>query len=105
VPTKKREVPPPPVEIELLGDRIRFRRKQAHLTVTALAEKASMDKSQVSRIETGKASEGIEAATIIRLARALGSPVGWIIANEGDPGPVPVFKDGGDRRRKKPRRT
>ncbi len=89
-----------PPELKLIGDRIRLRRKEAGLTVTALAEKANMDKGQVSRIESGEQSLRVE--TVLRLAGVLHTKVGWIIANEGEPGPVPIFKDGHDKRRRKP---
>lgn len=79
---------------------MRYARERIPMTQTALARRAEMDKSQISRIEAGTAVEGIEAATLIRLARALGTPVGWLAADEGDPGPVPVFREGRDRRRK-----
>jgi ribosome-binding protein aMBF1 (putative translation factor) len=91
---------PVPIELKTLPGRLKYARERAELTVTGLAKRAELDKSQVSRIETGQAADGIEAATIIRLARALGTPVGWLAADEGEPGPVPVFREGRDRRRK-----
>lgn len=91
---------PPPPELRTLPTRLRYARERIPMTQTALAKKAEMDKSQISRIEKGEASDGIEAATLIRLARALGTPVGWLAADEGDPGPVPLFREGVDRRRK-----
>jgi transcriptional regulator with XRE-family HTH domain len=92
-----------PPELKTLPVRLKYARERSGMTQTALAGRAQMDKSQVSRIESGEAADGIEAATIIRLARALGTPVGWLAADEGEPGPVPVFTEGADRRRK-PRR-
>ena len=94
---KKNPVPAPP-EIQTLPGRLKYARERARATQTALARKAKMDKSQVSRIEKGEIGEGLEAATIIRLARALGAPVGWLAADEGELGNIPVF--GQDRRRK-----
>lgn len=91
---------PAPPELRTLPTRLRYARERAQMTQTALARKAAMDKSQISRIEAGEAADGIEAATIIRLARALGAPVGWLAADEGEPGPIPVFREGSDRRRK-----
>lgn len=91
---------PAPPELRTLPTRLRYARERIPMTQTALAKKAEMDKSQISRIEKGEASDGIEAATLIRLARALGTPVGWLAADEGDPGPVPLFREGVDRRRK-----
>lgn len=96
---RKKAVSVPP---ELLGlpTRLRYARERAQMTQTALAKRAGIDLSQVSRIEGGERSEGIETATVIKLARALGAPVGWLAADEGEPGPIPVFREGRDRRRK-----
>jgi transcriptional regulator with XRE-family HTH domain len=104
VARKKTTAPPPPElpELKLIGGRVRQRREESGLTVTALAKKANMDKSQISRLESGDAREGIRVDTLLRIARVLGAPVGWIIANEGQPGPVPIFEDGQDGRRRKP---
>lgn len=101
VPKKTPSLAPP--ELKTLPSRLRYARERIPMTARALAEKSGIDASQISRIETGKASEGIEAATLIRLARALGTPVGWLAADEGDPGPVPVFREAGDRRRRQPK--
>jgi transcriptional regulator with XRE-family HTH domain len=92
-----------PPELRSLGSRVRFLRERANLTVRGLAERAEMAPGQISYIENSRRGErvaGIEAATILKLARALGCPVGWLIAEEGDPGPIPVFREAGDRRRK-----
>jgi transcriptional regulator with XRE-family HTH domain len=82
---------------------VRYQRTRAKLTVRGLAERANMHPGQISNIERSKDGDrvaGIEAATILRLASALGCPAGWLLAEEGDPGPVPVFREAGDRRRK-----
>lgn len=97
--TRKRAESTPP-ELEHLGERIRFQRKRSRLTARALATRAGMTPGTISRLEKGERIAGIEAATVIRLANALGCPVGWLAADEGDPGPVPVFREAGDRRRK-----
>lgn len=89
-----------PPEINTFPTRLRYARERANLTRTALASKAKMGLPQYSRIESGERSEGIELTTVIRLAQALGTPVGWLAADEGEPGPVPVFREGSDRRRK-----
>lgn len=89
-----------PPELLTLPTRLKYARERARMTQTALAKRAELDVSQVSRIEAGERASGIEAATIIRLAKALGAPVGWLAADEGEPGPIPIFRDGHDRRRK-----
>ena len=89
-----------PQELLTLPGRLKYARERARITRTALAEMSDIDISQISRLEKGERGLGVEAATIIRLAHALGVPVGWLAADEGDPGPVPVFREGRDRRRK-----
>jgi transcriptional regulator with XRE-family HTH domain len=96
---KKKPRPAPP-ELLTLPSRITYARERGKLTQAALAKAAGMDPPAISRLEKGERSEGIEAATIIRLARALQVPVGWLAADEGDAGPVPVFREAGDRRRR-----
>lgn len=91
---------PVPSAMKSLGKRVEYQRERADLTVTALAARAGMTPGAISRIEDGSRVPGIKAATVLRLANALGCPVGWLIADEGDPGPVPVFREAGDRRRK-----
>jgi transcriptional regulator with XRE-family HTH domain len=96
----KRKPIDPPRELITFPTRLKYARERAEVSMTALAAKADLAASQISRWEAGERAGGVEAATIIRLARALGVPVGWLAADEGDPGPVPVFREGRDRRRK-----
>ena len=87
-------------ELVTFPTRLKYARERAQMTQSALAQKADVDATQLSRWESGDRHEGIEAAAIIRLARALGAPVGWLAADEGELGPIPVFREGRDRRRK-----
>jgi transcriptional regulator with XRE-family HTH domain len=96
---KRRDIAPPK-ELTTLATRLKYARERAGLTATAVAARADLDLSQVSRYEKGERVEGIEAATVIRLARALGVPVGWLAADEGTLPPIPVFEEGSDRRRR-----
>ena len=97
----KKSTPKPEVsELKTFPARLTYARTRGKLTKSALADKALMDISQLTRLEQGERVDGIEAATIIRLARALKVPVGWLAADEGDPGPVPVFRESGDKRRR-----
>lgn len=98
VPEKKPKPVPP--ELLTIATRIKYARERGNMTMRALAEKADVDPSQVTRWEKGERADGIEAATVIRLARALGVPVGWLAADEGDAGPPPTFREGGDKRRR-----
>src|SRR5688572_3233019 len=96
---KKKELPPP-LELVTLPGRLKYARERAGLSVRLLGELADMDPGQVSRIETGERAVGIEAATLLRLAHALGVPFGWLGADEGTLPPAPVFREPSDRRRK-----
>lgn len=96
---KKTPRPAPP-ELLTLPSRITYARERGKLTKAALAKAAGMDAPAITRLEQGERAEGVEAATIIRLARALKVPVGWLAADEGEPGPVPIFRESGDRRRR-----
>ena len=93
---KKKPAPALP-ELSTLPGRLIFARGLA--TKKAVAEKAGLDPSQLTRYEQGEGVQGIEAATVIKLANALGVPVGWLAAQEGEP-PIPVFREGRDGRRK-----
>jgi transcriptional regulator with XRE-family HTH domain len=96
---RKKPLPPPP-ELLTLPGRLRYARERSGLTATAVAERSKIDLSQISRFER-EARPGIEAATIIRLAEALGVPVGWLAADEGQLPPAPIFRESSDRRRRR----
>jgi len=54
---------------KIIGENIRSIRKQAGITLDALAEKIGITKSALSKIETGKTSTPV--ATLLRIARSL----------------------------------
>lgn len=87
------------VELEGFPRRLRLARQLANLSQEKLAELAGMDKGQISRFEAGERVASAHMATVIKLARALGQPTGWLAAEEGKP-VVPVFSEPTDRRRK-----
>lgn len=91
-------------EMRSFPTRLKYARERAGLTKQALAELTGIDISQLSRWENDERYEGIQLATVIRLARALGQPTGWLAADEGQPA-IPVFREPTDRRRKKTRRA
>lgn len=99
VAAKKKPKPLLP-ELQTFPSRLTYARERGKLTKAALAKKADMDPAQLTRWEDGERVDGMEAATLIRLARALVVPVGWLAADEGEPGPVPVFREAGDKRRR-----
>jgi DNA-binding XRE family transcriptional regulator len=98
---KKNPKPVPP-QLKTLPKRITQAREDAGLTKTAVAEKMGVAPSQVTRWENGERKEGIELATVLRLAEALGCNDGWLATGRGDRGPIPVWTGGGDKRRRKP---
>jgi transcriptional regulator with XRE-family HTH domain len=87
------------VELEGFPRRLRLARQLANLSQEKLAEAAGLDKGQISRFESGERVAAAHMATIIKLARALGQPTGWLAAEEGQPA-IPVFREPTDRRRK-----
>ncbi len=89
-------------QLESLPERIKQARKDAGLTMSAVAKKMGVDPSQVTRWESGERKEGIELGTVLRLAGALGCNDGWLATGRGDRGPIPVFTEAGDKRRRKP---
>jgi transcriptional regulator with XRE-family HTH domain len=101
VPKKKERTPP--AELATLGTRLKYARERQRLTAAAVAESAQIDPGQLSRYEKGERTSGIEVATVIALARALGVPVGWLAADEGTLPPVAVFRENADRRKKPPK--
>jgi transcriptional regulator with XRE-family HTH domain len=90
-------------ELATLPERLKYARTRIGMTGAALAEASEIDAGQISRLESGERVGGVEAQTLIRLARNLGVPVGWLAADEGPiPEKVPVFRET-DGRRRKPR--
>jgi len=55
----------------LLGEAIRARRKQRHLSQERLAEKADLSTVFISRVERGKESPSVDS--LVKIARALGA--------------------------------
>lgn len=58
-----------------------------------LAEEAGVDAGKLSLLLSGDAGAGVTAETVLRLAKRLGTTVGWLLAGEG--GTRPVWVDGG----------
>lgn len=65
-----------------LGKRIRQYRKEKKLTQAQLAESISSNQEYISKIETGK--QGVNASTLIAIAKALQIPVALLIADYSD---------------------
>jgi transcriptional regulator with XRE-family HTH domain len=94
-PVPKKKDAPIPTELQRLPARLKYARERAGLSGAALAKKSGIDPAQISRYENPESgrAKGIEAATLIRLAHALGVPVGWLVADEGSLPPVPIFRE------------
>jgi transcriptional regulator with XRE-family HTH domain len=69
-----------------LGQRLRQLRRDRHLTLRALAERAGMTESFLSQIEREVASPSI--ASVQRIARALGLSIAELFAEQPSPGRV-----------------
>lgn len=69
------------------GDRLRERRKRLGLTQEAAAERAGIDTSYWSQLETNKAANpGL--ATLRRVANAVNTSVSYLIGETDDPRPI-----------------
>lgn len=109
-PAPEPAVDPGPVEDELklsdeeledIGKRVKEARRLKEMSQVALATEVGVGQTYLSRIEAGKRQ--LSLAVLVRIAKALGQPIGWIAANES-PGPVaraPVNWDQRDQRRKR----
>jgi transcriptional regulator with XRE-family HTH domain len=71
-----------------IADRIRKLRLEAGLTLSEAAEKAELNKSSLSKIETCQISPSI--STLIRIAKVLGVSITDFFV-DADPGPVYVL--------------
>lgn len=68
-----------------LGIRLRQQREKQGLGVVELGELAGVDGGRISELEAANGLAGVRAATVIRLASALGVRVGWLLCNEWPP--------------------
>lgn len=65
-----------------VGDRLRAARLQANRTQEALAERAGVSRDTVQRVERGD-GDIPRLAALWRLARAVGVPLGELLADSG----------------------
>lgn len=99
MPKKKPGEPQP--ELETFATRLKYARDRAGLTQTALSERSGIDKTQINRWESQARGTGLTVEKLLKLAKALGQPVGWLAADEGQPA-IPVIREQTDRRRRRP---
>ena len=81
-----------PVNEHIIGTTIRQLRLSAGLTLTALATKADLTKSTLSKIETGQVSAPI--STFIRIADALGVRLADFFTESATPPPYVLTRKG-----------
>lgn len=64
----------------MIGQRIKERRRELHITQTQIQEKCGISSGNLSGIETGRYLPS--AVTLLELARALNCSVDWILTGE-----------------------
>ncbi len=67
--------------IETLAQRLKLARTKRGMTQTALAKRAGVNQSDVSKVERG---DVLKSTSITRLARELGVDAWWLETGEGD---------------------
>jgi DNA-binding XRE family transcriptional regulator len=77
VGTLKRDQFEAELQADVIAYHLKLLRKKQHLTQQQLAEKAGIDKTQISKIENGTRNLTIE--TITRIASALGAKINFSI--------------------------
>lgn len=75
--TPKRDQFEAELQADVIAYHLKLLRKKQHLTQQQLAEKAGIDKTQISKIENGTRNLTIE--TITRIVNALGAKVNFSI--------------------------
>ena len=75
-----------PREFTEIVDRIKAARVMRGLGSRELAKRAGLSSAAVSRLETRKV-EGLEVATLVQIADALGVRREWLLTGEGSPDP------------------
>lgn len=80
---------------ELIGKRVRSIRRRSGVTLEQLAERTSLNKGYLSRIESGEKSPSI--STLLKLSAELGVPVSQLFGEEVDDGDIHLFRAKGKR--------
>ncbi len=68
-------------ELRTVGDRLRWARLRAALTMDELSERTGVTKTTISRIETGR-NAAPRVSTMRQLGLALGVDPGWLLAGD-----------------------
>ena len=75
------------LSLELLGDRLRRRRKDQQLSQQELAALMQIPQSWISELENGKRPH-VEADTVYRFCRALGCTSDYLVGLTDNPNPA-----------------
>lgn len=67
-------------EVSIIGQRVKKARKDAGLTLDAIARKIGLSKSHLSRFERGQ--KALSVAALLRLSDELGVPISAILSDE-----------------------
>lgn len=77
--------------MSLVGDRVRRLRERRNWSQQDLADKAELDSSYISLLETGRRTNpGLE--TLLKIARALETSISYLAGETDDP--RPIMQDG-----------
>ncbi|CCG03411.1 helix-turn-helix domain-containing protein [Blastococcus saxobsidens] len=79
-------------DLEMLGRNVRRIRGERQLSLGALAEKSGLAKQTLANLESGGGNPTVD--TLLRVARALGVGVNWLVTEWGSPVLVQRRKDG-----------
>lgn len=77
------------MDMAVVGQRVRERRKQAGLTQMEVAKRAGIIQGDLSLLERGK-KRALWAETFVRLADTLGCSLDYLLGRTDDPEPMPA---------------
>lgn len=78
--------------VDMLGRNVRRIRNERQLSLGALAQEAGLAKQTLANLESGNGNPTVE--TLVRVARALGVGVNWLVTEWGSPVLVQRREDG-----------
>ncbi|MFV3077998.1 helix-turn-helix domain-containing protein [Niveispirillum fermenti] len=87
---KKRAAAAAPVDANIIASSIHATRRRKGMTLAELAERTDMDKGYLSRVEHGQKSPSV--GTLLKIAEALGVPVGHLFGENTDDNAVTVIR-------------
>ncbi|WP_324277863.1 helix-turn-helix transcriptional regulator [Blastococcus brunescens] len=79
-------------DLEMLGRNVRRIRGERQLSLGALAQKSGLAKQTLANLEGGGGNPTVD--TLLRVARALGVGVNWLVTEWGSPVLIQRRKDG-----------